>query len=187
MPQEDLKDLDETLLASSHISYRIFEFSEEWPIYESDEFFHKWASEDVPILMLNGTLDLQTPLEIAMNARENLSGPHQYFIEVPYANHGVVSSSPVKTLFAHDCGMQIMLDYMKDPTIEPDTSCLADLKPVDFHGNPLIALYVMGTLNIWGNIGGGNESMKLKNNNSSLTEEQKETIIHIPKWPLIKQ
>ena len=139
------------------------------------------------MLMLNGTLDLQTPLEIATNARINLSGPHQYFIEVPYANHGVVSSSPVKTLFANDCGMQIMMDYIKDPLIEPDTSCLDDLKPVDFHGNPLIALYVMGTLNIWDNIGRSKKSMKLENKSSLLTGEGREPIIQIPRWPFIKQ
>jgi hypothetical protein len=59
-------------------------------------------------------------------------------------------SSPVKNIFAPHCGMQIVLDYMEDPLEEPNTSCLDDLVPIDFRGNPLMALQVFGTWDIWG-------------------------------------
>jgi hypothetical protein len=121
-----------------------------WPTYETDEYYHQWASQEAPILMLHGTLDHRSPIDITGVARENLAGPNQYFIEVPNASHGVLLYSPVKNIFAPQCGMQIVLDYMEDPLKYPDTSCLANLKPIDFRGNPLMALQQFGSWNIWG-------------------------------------
>jgi hypothetical protein len=60
-------------------------------------------------------------------------------------------SSPVKNIFAPDCGIQIVLNFIEDPLEEPDTSCLHDLVPIDFRGNPLLALVLFGTWNLWEN------------------------------------
>jgi len=152
MSADKAKEIDETLLATDHIiaNWGLPMLEEGWPTYETDEYYHQWASQDVPILMLNGTLDPSTTIDEARIAEENLTGSNQYFIEVPNASHIVIFNSPVKKIFAPDCGMQIVLDYMENPLEEPDTSCLNDLKPIDFHGNPLMALRVFGTLDIWG-------------------------------------
>ena len=152
MSAEEMKEIDETLLGTEHfVANKLLPLLEKgWPTYETDEYYHNWASPHVPILMLHGPLDQRTPIAIASIARESLTGPNQYFIEVPNASHVVISNSPVKNIFATQCGMQIVLDYMEDPFKEPDTSCLANLKPIDFRGNPLLALQVFGTWNIWG-------------------------------------
>jgi len=152
MSADRAKEIDETLLASGHLSYKSLQLLEEgWPTYETDDYYHEWASQDVPILMLNGTLDHQSTIEVARIAKENLTGPNQYFIEVPNVGHVVYERSPVKTIFAPACGTQIIVDYMKDPLAEPDTSCLDDLKQIDFRGNPLMALGIFGTWNLWEN------------------------------------
>jgi pimeloyl-ACP methyl ester carboxylesterase len=142
--------IDPTLLATEHLSYNYLKLLEIWPTYQTDMYYQKWASQDVPILMLNGTLDRLTTIDMANTARENLTGPHQYFVEFPNVTHVVIMSSPVKNIFAPHCGMQIVLDYMEDPLEEPNTSCLDDLVPIDFRGNPLMALQVFGTWDIWG-------------------------------------
>jgi len=148
----EMKEMDKTLLATSHfIAYRFLPQSVRWPTYDTDMYYHKWASQDVPILMLNGTLDQRTPIDMARIAKENLTGPYQYFIEVPNASHIVTFNSPVKSIFALDCGMQIMLEFMKDPLEEPDVSCLDNLVPIDFRGNPLMALVLFGTWDLWEN------------------------------------
>jgi pimeloyl-ACP methyl ester carboxylesterase len=64
-----------------------------WPIYGDDGYFEKFADTDVPILMLNGTLDPQTPLSIAEPTAAIFNGPHQQFITVPWSPHGVLFNS----------------------------------------------------------------------------------------------
>ena len=178
VPLDVMKEIDSTLLASSHYSYRCLQLLDKWPTFETDMYYRQWVSQDIPILMINGILDHATPINVANNARENLTGPNQYFIEVPNAKHGVVFynklSAPVKNIFAPGCGMQIMLDYMEDPLEEPDTSCLADLKPIDFQGNPLMALLLFGTWNLWEN----NVNLGLTEKERSLIEEELEGIKH---------
>jgi len=150
---EDMEEIDKTLLASQHFSLRCLRLLEKWPTYETDDYYHNWVSQDVPILMFNGTLDQRTHIDRVMLVRDTLTGPNQYFVEIPNAVHGVclTGGSPIKNIFAPDCGMQIMLNYIEDPLEEPDTSCLDDLMPVDFHGNPLLALLLFGTWDLWEN------------------------------------
>ncbi len=175
MSADKAKELDETLLATDHVvaNWGLPLLEEGWPTYETDEYYHKWASQDVPILMLNGTLDPRTTIDEARKAEENLNGPNQYFVEIPNTGHVVMFGSPVKNLFAPHCGMQIALDYMKDPLSKPDTSCLADLKPIDFRGNPLMALVLFGTWDIWEN--GINTT--LSDDQISLMKEEAENVL----------
>ena len=134
---DELAELDESLLATISLGYRTA-LAEElgWPSYRTDEYYRSWASRYVPMLMLNGTLDLQTPHDVAHLAAEHLNGPNQYWVTVPWANHGVITASPVTGSGDPACGTQIILDWVRHPMQEPDTSCLQHLKPVDFAGNP---------------------------------------------------
>jgi pimeloyl-ACP methyl ester carboxylesterase len=138
---EEWEEKDKELLATAHYSHRCVKLLEKWPTYDTDDYYREWASQ------------LKTTIDQARIAKENLNGPNQYFVEVPNAIHKVCwkQASPVKSIFAPDCGMQIMLDYIKDPLSEPDTSCLDDLVPINFRGNPLLALLLFGTLDIWEN------------------------------------
>jgi hypothetical protein len=172
---EEMAEIDKTLLATSHMSYKHLQLLKRWPTYETDEYYRQWASQDVPILMLNGTLDQKTSIAISSIARDNLTGPNQYFIPVPNGNHYLTwDGSPVKNIFAPDCGTQIILDYMEDPLEEPDTSCLTNLMQINFRGNPLMALALFGTWNLWEN--GINTSQP--DDQISLMEEEVEKISH---------
>jgi len=118
-------------------------------------------------------------------AKENLNGPNQYFIEIPNGNHFLMwDGSPVKNIFAPDCGTQIILDYMNDPLSKPDTSCLANLMPINFRGNLLMALVLFGTLDIWDN----NVNTNLTNDQILLMEEEAEKIKHDlrQRWPRLR-
>ena len=185
---EEMLEIDKTLLASSHNAYKFLQLLEKWPVYKTDDYYRKWASPNVPILMINGTLDQRTPIDMASIVKEYLTGPNQYFIEVPNANHGVVFynnlSAPVKNIFAPGCGMQILLDYIKDPLAEPDTSCLDDLMQIDFHGNPLLALLLFGTWDIWEN----GITTGLSDNQIILMKEETEKIKHDlrQRWPRLR-
>ena len=127
-----------------------------WPVYPDDGYMQRWAETDVPILMMNGTLDPQTPLEIALPAADKHAGAHQTFLTFPYAAHGVIMSSTTNAAmmgYGLPCGMEVMFDFVDDPTGELDLSCMDDLYPLEFdpHSqmNQMLADYLMGTYDMW--------------------------------------
>jgi pimeloyl-ACP methyl ester carboxylesterase len=122
-----------------------------WPIYPRDE--HVWAfpRTEVPVLMLQGTLDPQTPRDLAAVTSENFGAPHQTFTLVPGSPHGVALQSPVSTPGADTCGMQIIWSFLSDPMGTPDTRCLADLAPVPFSFAPETNQRYLGTDDLWEN------------------------------------
>jgi len=131
-------------LGQHGVGRRLVSLMDKWPTYDFDAYTRQWARDDVPLLMLNGTLDLQTPIEIAVEAKNNLTGANQYFIEVPFANHCVMAASPVKTEDGYACGLQLVLNFFKDPLAQPDTSCIDDLRDVEFEGSePLARAYMV--------------------------------------------
>jgi len=150
---EEANALDESLLATSHNGVRLLAAIESWPRYERDAYYHAWASKDVPILMLNGTLDTATPMAIAVEAREHLNGSAQRFLEIPWGAHGVIGQSPVADPEKMPCGMQILLSHVRDPEAAPDTSCLDALLPVDFagYGDRFGVETALGTSDLWEN------------------------------------
>jgi len=54
--QQEADALDASLLATSHNSAKLLAAMAAWPRYEQDPYHHQWASQDIPILMLNGTM-----------------------------------------------------------------------------------------------------------------------------------
>lgn len=121
-----------------------------WPTYGGDSYVGTWATSTTPMLMMNGTLDFQTPIESARTVGEHFTGAHQTFVEIPNAAHGVLLQSPVRTAGAPSCGMQIAASFLRDPlAATPDTSCVADLAPLSFAGATTDALRLFGTTDAW--------------------------------------
>jgi pimeloyl-ACP methyl ester carboxylesterase len=125
-----------------------------WPAYPTDEFYGKYAQTSVPLLMLNGTLDVQTPIETASRMKDHLNGPHQTFIAIPNANHATIQQSPTRALAGAGgqgppCGFTIVMSFLDDPKGPLDTSCLSNLLPLDFSGDSAANDYFFGTKSIW--------------------------------------
>ncbi len=137
-----------------------------WPTYEDDGYFEKWADTDIPILMLNGTLDPQTPLEIAAPAADQFNAAHQQFVSVPYSPHCVMASSWTEDAIfdgSATCGEKIMFDFFDDPTGEIDLQCLAEVYPLEFDPtsdvSELISDFYFATSDMWeGNPSGAKRS-----------------------------
>ncbi len=75
------------------------------------------VSSEIPTLILSGAFDPITPPrynEIVADAY-----PDSYFFSVADVGHGVSISN--------ECAMQITIDFLEDPTQEPDSTCLADV------------------------------------------------------------
>jgi pimeloyl-ACP methyl ester carboxylesterase len=72
------------------------------------------VTSEIPSLILAGQYDPVTPPEWGQLAAETLS--NHFYYEFPGLGHGVMRSDA--------CGLEIGLQFLADPTHEPDASCL---------------------------------------------------------------
>jgi hypothetical protein len=129
----DLETKQKSLIAMAGWDPNAASIAPVWPKYAADEYFGKWPSSPAPTLVLQGTLDPNTPWGTIV--KPHYSGANQYFVEVPLANHGVAYASPMKDPTAPTCGFQIVQSFLTDPSKAPDASCIAGMAPLDY-GNP---------------------------------------------------
>jgi hypothetical protein len=119
-----------------------------WPRYEHDAYVGKYPESSAPVLMLNGTLDPQTPLEFAQAVAPHYVAPAQQLVVLPRAAHGTVDQSPtVKN--GEACGKTLWLAFVGAPRSTLDTSCTERILPHDFQGGEALAGTLFGTASLW--------------------------------------
>lgn len=128
-----------------------------WPTYRRDALAGLWAETSVPMLMLSGTLDPQTPPGIAAAAGERFLAPGQHYVQVPWAAHGVVFQSP--TVDGTQCGAELMADFVRDPA-QVDLACLRRLRRPEFEGADA-ARDFLGIDDLWDGALGEDEGVDL--------------------------
>jgi pimeloyl-ACP methyl ester carboxylesterase len=138
----------EISLASARQDIGVYDMAQVWPRYEKSEHWGKWASTDIPFLMIAGTLDFQTQIEDSRVFGKNLNGKYQYFIEIPDGGHGL-SKTAVKTEGEAPCGFQLLVDFIHNPLSEPDKKCVEDVIPLDFSRSDFYTEYYLGTGDMW--------------------------------------
>ncbi len=99
-----------------------FSLCESWVIEPGDPVVNEPVSSDVPALVFAGQFDPITPAEWGQLAAETLS--NSFFYEFPNLGHGVMDSNR--------CALEIGLQFLDEPTTEPDASCLDNLSGLDF-------------------------------------------------------
>jgi fermentation-respiration switch protein FrsA (DUF1100 family) len=119
-----------------------------WPTYPPDPLDDAYASYPGPLLMLQGGLDPATPADAARALLDVHDGAHQTWAFVPDGAHGVVGSSPDTR--DRDCAAALYLSFVEAPGADLDLSCLEDLWPIDFDGDPELTLLLLGTSDTWG-------------------------------------
>ncbi|MCP5067523.1 MAG: alpha/beta hydrolase [bacterium] len=80
------------------------------------------VSSDIPSLILAGDFDPITPPEWGVRAAQTLE--KNFFLQFPGIGHGASVS--------HPCPEAITVAFVRDPTREPDASCMAEMKPLPF-------------------------------------------------------
>ncbi len=81
------------------------------------------VTSTIPTLLLSGELDPVTPPAWGEQAARTIAPSYHYVF--PGIGHG-------GNAFSTDCGANITRQFLRDPQQAPDTSCLAQLKPVTF-------------------------------------------------------
>jgi pimeloyl-ACP methyl ester carboxylesterase len=141
---EDVSANVESLYASVDAGANLAPAIATWPLYHRDEYYGKFAKTSVPLLMLNGTLDPQTPLKVATPTGEYFKGENQHFIVIPYAAHTTLTQSPMDAEY-HSCGAELILQFFQAPTKPIDPSCVDLVLPLDFRGTADVTKLLFGT------------------------------------------
>ena len=77
---------------------------------------------DVPALLLSGNYDPITPPIYADMAAETLERSYNFLL--PHVGHGVLRSDR--------CAVDIAVEFINAPLSEPESSCIADTRPIEF-------------------------------------------------------
>jgi hypothetical protein len=101
------------------------------------------------MLMMNGGLDPATPLAQAVSVKDHFQGQSQTFIEFADEGHGAEGQSPTDVQWKHDCALQIVNQFFNDPEAPLDTSCLANVLPLNFSGQPTLNQSFWNTTDVW--------------------------------------
>lgn len=109
-------------LADHFASTYAFDLCAAWQVAGADPVENEPIASDIPTLVLSGQYDPVTPPAWGRLAADTLS--RSFFYEFPGVGHGVMRSN--------ECGLGIGLEFLDDPTTEPDASCLGELAPPDF-------------------------------------------------------
>jgi pimeloyl-ACP methyl ester carboxylesterase len=96
-----------------------------WEVDAADPAENEAVVSEVPTLVLAGQFDPVSPPAWGRMAAETLE--NSYFYEIPGEGQGIMA--------ANECGRSIGLSFLDDPTRAPDSSCLADLPPLDFESS----------------------------------------------------
>lgn len=120
-----------------------------WPRYPVDPVALKYASPEVPILTLAGTLDpAAPPALVGYGYRDNLKGPHQTFVEIPYGAHVVLTSGSVGP-DVPGCPAQLLRAFLLDPKSALPVDCAARVLTPSFDAPTAVATKYFGTTDLY--------------------------------------
>eukprot|EP01103_Thecamoeba_quadrilineata_P009620 TRINITY_DN193_c6_g1_i1.p1 TRINITY_DN193_c6_g1~~TRINITY_DN193_c6_g1_i1.p1 ORF type:complete len:637 (-),score=107.23 TRINITY_DN193_c6_g1_i1:56-1966(-) len=104
----------------------------EWDTYEAPApYWNRSFVSKTNVLLLNGDLDAQTPYEYAETQFNAITGGRKELVLVPYAPHYTIFNSPV-TNSEIDCGMQIMLSFIKSAGEPVNKDCTSRVVAPNF-------------------------------------------------------
>jgi pimeloyl-ACP methyl ester carboxylesterase len=120
-----------------------------WPRYTPDAFAGVLPEPQVPVLVLAGGLDSQTPIEVQELAKEHFERTGT-FVSIPNGNHGLINQSPVTGGGPpFQCGMTLITAFLTDPNAPLDTACASKVAAPSF-GRPSAEVEaLLGTDDLW--------------------------------------
>jgi hypothetical protein len=125
-----------------------------WPRYKHDDYVGKYPDTATPVLLMNGTLDPQTPQVFADQIATHYTKPNQSYVVFERAAHCVLSQSPMpfdNGSYEPPCGMMVWKDFLDDPTAPLWKACATQTlgHRFDEDQSPL-AQQMYGRTSLWG-------------------------------------
>jgi pimeloyl-ACP methyl ester carboxylesterase len=109
--------------ASPNLGEPVFTICEIWGAKEADAIENEPVASEIPTLVLAGEYDPVTPPAWGEMVAETLS--NSFYYEFPGVGHGA-------SISGEECPLSIALEFLDDPTTEPDGSCVADMSSPAF-------------------------------------------------------
>ncbi|TMP41124.1 alpha/beta hydrolase [Pseudoalteromonas citrea] len=131
--------IPEYLLYQRHIDKQV------WGDRYTDPYIYQPTRHYMPTLLLNGDLDPQTPHYYVPIVQSAFTNNNQRYVELPETEHGVIFVSHSKKDHANTCGVDIMHSFINNLWSQPDTSCIADLKGLDFAATQFESQVIFGS------------------------------------------
>lgn len=97
-----------------------------WHVGRASEAQYEPVSSQIPTLVLAGEFDGGVPPYIVRQVDVGLS--RSYYYEFPGGAHGQLASFNNDS----DCARTIAGQFLANPALAPDSSCIADIPPLDF-------------------------------------------------------
>lgn len=129
--QEELKTISDSLDVDTLIWRPFYGSFEEmytacktWGATGPDLGENNAVISDIPSIIIAGSFDPATPPFMGKQVAQNLA--NSFYFEFPDAGHVPSLDDP------EGCAMQVTLEFIKNPLVEPNRNCLNEIKPVDF-------------------------------------------------------
>lgn len=120
-----------------------------WPRYAEDPRAREYAPANVPILTMAGALDpAAPPAKVGYGYRDNLKGPHQTFVEIPYGAHTVLTSGSVGP-DVPGCPAQLVRAFLLDPSSALPVDCVGKVLNPSFDATTATATKYFGTADLY--------------------------------------
>ncbi len=146
--QEEAVATWETYTMATGLTGWVAEMVPRWPSAPDDEYTDGFSDYTGPLLMLQGGLDPATPVEFAQTVGDHYTGDLQTWALFPHGAHGLIHGTTLPD--GSQCGEQLYLQFLDDPTRALDTDCIEDTLPVQFDGYAEYNQYFLGTADAWG-------------------------------------
>lgn len=175
----------EAALVADYGSPQVWEAAQGFPFprYPTEPDWRRWADTDRPLLLLNGTLDPQTPHFLLDDAVDHFTGPAQHVVFVPGAPHGVIQYA-TEADRGPPCGFELTVAFLTDPSAPLDRGCADSLPPPSYAVAPELAAGAFGAPDAWGD--GQKASWPradLARARAALTERVREAARRLPAGP----
>ena len=141
----DTLDVDSLIWRPFYGSFEeMFQACKTWGSTGPDLGENDAVRSDIPSLIIEGSFDPATPPFMGKQVAQNL--PNSFYFEFPNAGHVPSLNDP------EGCPIGILFEFLKNPLIEPDRTCLNEIEAVDYlvpyTGNPEIELENVNTFGV---------------------------------------
>lgn len=128
--RDRLRQEKEKYAAVRGLSPAVFEpkICDIWGVQPMGEKENEPVKSDIPVLLINGEYDPNTPPRWAAQMQKNLS--RSFHLVFPGWLH-----TPT-TYWNNPCAMEVARRFFLDPTQKPDPDCFRNLEAPSFQGNP---------------------------------------------------
>jgi len=146
LTRQNIIDNGNSLTFNGGVALFLYEIREGWLFRTDTQYYNKTLSPSGQILVLGSDLDPQTVITSTQNFYDNLNvTANQAYLGISVGGvHATITTSSSSQL---DCGFDIVNEFILNPKVQPDFTCLGKTFTDDYKGD--ILAYLLGIDDIY--------------------------------------